>query len=51
MKSHVHSEWSLQKGEHQPKSNMIMRLQCFVEADASTGYFVWVKRKSDGREK
>ena len=38
------------KGEYKPKSNFTMRLECFVEAGASTGYFVWVKRKSDGQE-
>ena len=39
------------KGEYKPKSNFTMRFECFVEAGASTGYFVWVKKKSNGQEK
>ena len=39
------------KGEYRAKSNFRLKLECFVDAGASTGYFAWVKQKNDDRER
>ena len=39
------------RGEYKAKSNFSIKLETFVEAGANTGYFVTLKRKSDGLER